>query len=108
MRHKRELKQNEFASFLGVEYATYNTYEAQRRKPSLEVALQIANRLDCTVNDIFYLEENDEDPKYEVIDEKCTYKGVPFDCDNPPNEVIDHMRQAALSEIEQKKSIAKF
>lgn len=103
MRHKRELKQIEFAQLLGVQYATYNTYETQRRQPSLEVALQFAHRLDCIVNDIFYLEENDEESKYEAIDEMCTYKGVPFDCDKPPSEVIDRMRQTALIEIERRK-----
>ena len=107
IRHKRQLKQMEFAQFLGVQYATYNTYETQRRQPSLEVALQFAQRLDCIVNDIFYLEENDEEAKYEVIDELCTYKGVPFDCDKPPNEVIDRMRQTALNEIEKRKVLQK-
>lgn len=56
IRYKHEMKQNEFADYLGLAYSTYNTYENQTRQPSLTVALQIANKIQCDVKEIFYLE----------------------------------------------------
>ncbi len=49
------MNQKEFAEYLEVAYSTYCNYEKQTRQPSLIAALQIARKLECTVNDIFEL-----------------------------------------------------
>lgn len=50
-----EMNQVEFASFLGVNQSHYNRWENQRLQPTLEMALQISKKLNCTVNDLFYI-----------------------------------------------------
>lgn len=60
-RHKKEMNQAEFATFLGIAYTTYNTYENQTRQPGLITALQIAHKLGCTVDDVFFIEIADSD-----------------------------------------------
>ncbi len=52
-RFKREMNQTEFAIFLGVDGKLYNRWENQRVQPSLEKALHISKKLNCTVNDLF-------------------------------------------------------
>jgi len=56
IRYRHEMNQVEFATFLGVAKGTYNTWERERRQPSLSMALVIADKLRCDVKEIFYLE----------------------------------------------------
>lgn len=49
-----EMNQTQFAEYLGTTIHVYNGWEQQRRQPSLEWALRIANKLNCYVEDIFY------------------------------------------------------
>ena len=58
IRHEMMIdKQNEMADLLGIQQQQYNRYEKQNVQPSLEVALRMAKRLNRSVDDIFYLEE---------------------------------------------------
>lgn len=54
-RHKLEMNQVEFATFLGVNQSHYNRWENQRLQPTLEMALQISEKLNCSVNELFYI-----------------------------------------------------
>jgi putative transcriptional regulator len=55
-RHKHEMNQAEFATFLGISPFQYNRYERNKSQPTLEIALRISAKLDVPVNDIFYIE----------------------------------------------------
>jgi len=57
IRHDHRMNQTEFAEFLGISIYQYNRYEKQSRQPTLEVALQISNKVKRPVNDIFFLTE---------------------------------------------------
>ncbi len=59
-RFKKEMNQIEFASFLGVNQSHYNRWENQKLQPTLEMALQISEKLNCSVNDIFYITPEEE------------------------------------------------
>lgn len=59
-RHKMEMNQVEFASFLGVNQSHYNKWENQKLQPTLEMALKISEKLKCTVNDLFYFTPDEE------------------------------------------------
>ncbi|CVK18430.1 helix-turn-helix transcriptional regulator [Sporomusa sphaeroides] len=59
-RHKYEMNQIEFASFLGVNQSHYNRWENQKLQPTLEMALRISEKLKCTVNDLFYITSEEE------------------------------------------------
>ena len=48
-----EMNQTEFAGWLGVDNKLYNRWENQRVQPSLEKALSISRKLNCTVNELF-------------------------------------------------------
>lgn len=54
-RHKLEMNQIEFAKFLGVNQSHYNRWENQRLQPTLEMALHISKKLNCSVNELFYI-----------------------------------------------------
>ncbi|MEH7505129.1 helix-turn-helix domain-containing protein [Neobacillus drentensis] len=57
LRHDHRMNQTEFADFLGISIYQYNRYERGARQPTLEVALQISEKVKRPVNDIFYLTE---------------------------------------------------
>jgi putative transcriptional regulator len=57
LRHDHRMNQKEFAEFLGISVYQYNRYENQTRQPTLEVALQISNKIEKPVNDICFLVE---------------------------------------------------
>ncbi|NFO57751.1 helix-turn-helix domain-containing protein [Clostridium botulinum] len=46
----------EFAKFLGMSIKTYSGWENEYSRPTLEKALEVANKLNKNVNDIWYLE----------------------------------------------------
>ena len=50
------MEQKEFAAFLGVGLTTYFNWEKGTSKPPLEKAIEIANKLDKDVREIWYLE----------------------------------------------------
>jgi DNA-binding XRE family transcriptional regulator len=56
-RYKQEMNQVEFAAFLGVSQSHYNRWENQKLQPTLEMALRISAKLNCTVNELFELVE---------------------------------------------------
>jgi DNA-binding XRE family transcriptional regulator len=51
------LPQTEFAKLLEIDYRQYNRYE-NGTVPNLETALQIIERLNKTINEVFYLDKN--------------------------------------------------
>lgn len=57
LRHDHRMNQKEFAEFLGISVYQYNRYEKGVRQPTLEAALQISEKVNRPVNDIFYLTE---------------------------------------------------
>lgn len=57
IRFDMRMNQIEFAAYLGLAQQQYNRYENQRSQPSLEGALQISEKLQRVVNDIFYIEK---------------------------------------------------
>jgi DNA-binding XRE family transcriptional regulator len=50
------MEPNEFAKLIGVNIKSYYSYEKDLSRPTLEVALEIAKKLNRTVNEIWYLE----------------------------------------------------
>lgn len=54
-RHKHEMNQKEFATYLGISQSQYNRYERNTNQPTLEIAIIISDKLGCPVNDIFYI-----------------------------------------------------
>ena len=52
-RAKRDLTQKELADAVGVSRQTINAIEGGRYDPSLELAFQLADYFDCTIEDIF-------------------------------------------------------
>ncbi len=56
-RHKHEMNQKEFAAYLGISQSQYNRYERNTNQPTLEIAIQISDKLGCSVNDIFFLSD---------------------------------------------------
>ena len=52
-RHDKRMNQTEFAQFLEMDVTQYNRYEKQKMQPNLETALEISEKLNTTVNDIF-------------------------------------------------------
>lgn len=45
LRHKKRMKQQEMADFLGLKYAAYITCENKTRVPSCETIIEIADKL---------------------------------------------------------------
>ncbi|WP_427036613.1 helix-turn-helix transcriptional regulator [Cytobacillus pseudoceanisediminis] len=60
LRHDHRMNQTEFADFLQVSVHQYNRYEKGVRQPTLEIALQISEKVRRPVNDIFYLTDDQE------------------------------------------------
>ena len=58
-RAKLNLTQQDLADKIGVSRQTVNSIEADRYVPSTVLALKMAKLFDCSVNDIFELEEED-------------------------------------------------
>lgn len=58
LRHDYRMNQKEFADFLAISAFSYNRYEKGTRQPSLEVALQISEKVNRSVNEIFFLTED--------------------------------------------------
>lgn len=52
-RRELDITQEELARMAGITRGYVVTLENKNRKPSVEVALKIANALDCDVEDIF-------------------------------------------------------
>lgn len=46
----------EFAKVLGADIKNYNNWESNRSRPNLELALEIAQKLNRKIEDIWYLE----------------------------------------------------
>lgn len=60
LRHDRRMNQTEFAEFLQISVHQYNRYEKGVRQPTLEIALQISEKVKQPVNEIFYLTDDQE------------------------------------------------
>lgn len=58
-RAKRNMTQQDLADLVKVSRQTINSIEANRYVPSTVLALKIAQVFQCSVNDIFELEEED-------------------------------------------------
>ena len=61
LRFERELTQAALAQLVGVSRKTINTVENGVFVPSTFLALKLARALECRVEDIFSLEEDDDD-----------------------------------------------
>ncbi|RKD88002.1 helix-turn-helix transcriptional regulator [Halopiger aswanensis] len=55
-RAKRDITQEELAKEIGVTRQTINAIERNRYNPSLEIAFELAEYFDCSVEDIFTYE----------------------------------------------------
>ena len=51
------MNQKEFADYLSVEKTTYCNWEKNLSRPTLEKALEVSNKLNKDIKDIWYLEE---------------------------------------------------
>ena len=60
-RAKADVTQEELAKELDVARQTINATERGRYDPSLELAFKLAAYFDCTIEDIFTYEPNDDD-----------------------------------------------
>lgn len=54
IRFEHKMDQGEFADFLEIGQSQYNRYEKNNSQPSLENALIISEKVNKTVNEIFY------------------------------------------------------
>lgn len=59
IREGRGIKQNEMATALRVSRQTMTAIEKMKYNPSLELTLKIAHYFDLNVEDIFFLEEEE-------------------------------------------------
>lgn len=50
------MSQKDFATFLDVQVKVYWSWENNKSKPTLEKALEIANKLNKNIMDIWYLQ----------------------------------------------------
>lgn len=57
---KDDLTQDQLAQLVGCSRQTINSIEKGKFKPSIELVLKLAQVLDTTVEDIFYLANEDE------------------------------------------------
>jgi DNA-binding XRE family transcriptional regulator len=48
----KEIKQNVYARFLGVNYSLYNRWKNHRVEPSLEWYYKCSKKLNCAINDL--------------------------------------------------------
>ena len=53
-RHKHEMNQIQFATWLGVPQAQYSRWERQIQQPNLEWAYKLCVKLNCNIMDLFY------------------------------------------------------
>ena len=51
------MKQTELAKATGIKYSTLSQYETGKREPSIETLKNIAQVLDCTVDNLIKKEE---------------------------------------------------
>ncbi len=58
-RAKRDMTQEDLAKAMKVSRQTINSIECDRYTPSVVLALRIADYFGRTVNEMFFLEEND-------------------------------------------------
>ena len=58
-RAKKDMTQEELAKLLGVSRQTVNSMEKNRYAPSTILALKLSSIFECSVNEIFQLEETD-------------------------------------------------
>lgn len=56
IRFEHKMNQMEFAAFLGVGQSQYNRYELQQRQPTLEIALELCEKLGRPFEQVFYLD----------------------------------------------------
>jgi transcriptional regulator with XRE-family HTH domain len=49
-------KQKDFAEFLGIQRNQYNRYENNMIQPSVDILLEIAQKLGCRIEDIIFKE----------------------------------------------------
>lgn len=59
-RHKHEMNQIEFYTFLSVNKDQYSRWERQENQPSLESAWKICKKLNCKLEDLFYEDTPDK------------------------------------------------
>ncbi len=52
MRNKRELTQRQLAKICGIDQLTLSTYETGKTHPRLDALCQIAQALNCTLDDL--------------------------------------------------------
>lgn len=57
---RRVKTQTEFAEYLGIDRQDYNKIENNKKQVGLQLALQISEKLNLNVNEIFYLTECEE------------------------------------------------
>lgn len=62
IRYRYEMKQKEFAEYLGLNLSQYNKYEKQNTQPALGVVLKIAKKLNLSTDEIVYL-DTEEPPE---------------------------------------------
>lgn len=60
-RHQRQMNQKEFATLLGINASQYNRYELNKKQPTLEMALKMARALGVYVEDIFFIDDDNND-----------------------------------------------
>ncbi len=58
-RAKKDMTQEDLAKLLGVSRQTVNSMEKNRYAPSTILALKLSAIFECSVNEIFQLEETD-------------------------------------------------
>ncbi|MCL6217421.1 helix-turn-helix transcriptional regulator [Zunongwangia pacifica] len=58
-RAKKDMTQEDLAKLLGVSRQTVNSMEKNRYAPSTILALKLSKIFNCSVNDIFQLENTD-------------------------------------------------
>ena len=58
---EKNLSQRQCASMFGITSQSLQRYEAGTVLPSVEIALKIARALDCAVEDIFVLDDDEKE-----------------------------------------------
>lgn len=53
-------KQKDFADYIGVSQANYNKWENNSSQPGMEAILKIARKINMKIEEIVYLEEDEE------------------------------------------------
>ena len=59
IRKDREIRQEDFAKYMGVSRQTISSLENGRYNPSIILAYKIAKYFDMTIEDVFVFEEED-------------------------------------------------